>query len=856
MTPLRIIMLSYERGFMDPTSDASVRLSKLASDDYRVSAIVLSGGLKKKTEERGSVRVSSVTGSAISRWFRAFWQTVAEVKRAKKAGESVVISAQDPFAAGNLAFYVSRLMGVPFEIQEHGDFFSGAWERELPVIHEVQAGKGKFIMRRADSIRVVSERIKGRLTRFGVTADRINVIPVAQDVSDLLQYESRAWQEVPTIVVPCRFVKQKGLDVLLKALAMVAKDHKFRVRLIGEGSEGPKLAELASTLGIRDRIEFEQWSSPEEIWKDADLFVMSSHYEGWGRTIVEAMAAGVPIVTTDVGCVGSFFRPQIDGRVVQVGDVPGLASAIREQLTEKDRREAMVASARERITDLVPAHELILKQRQAWLSATHDARRTTHRIWMITASIIAFSFLIHGISVAMFWKTLGPNREWGFFTLVQHWFQGYGYSFASQAGCVSAYRSPGFLFFLTMVYGLFGFANFFAQAIIQNLLAVLLTYLVYRLGWRITNDRRVGWVAAVLVTLHPYTFYHYTQYYHTVLSGVLLVSLLLSLFALDRTKKWGWAMWAGVMTAGLAYIQGTILPAMPFLAFWMMWKWARAGWSGGQAVGWSELKRSVVAVGIIAVTAVVLIAPWTYRNWKAFHKFVPLTTDLGHALAKANNENILGLTILGFPQEVQTSDRIINPTDSKQVKYVMLPEAQQALRDHDWLKSSGFFTEWHPREPGENWNTCDELPISEPDFNTYWTAYGMGWLKAHYWTEGWKLQLLKVTQFWSPFLQPSLKYGAQWTFAKNPLLDAAARWSLAGYVFLAELCAVLGIIVMKKRKQVMMIVPLLIPFVIYTVMHSFFAGYTKYRIPLDNLIVILAGIALVALWDMLRKKNV
>jgi glycosyltransferase involved in cell wall biosynthesis/4-amino-4-deoxy-L-arabinose transferase-like glycosyltransferase len=839
MTPLRIIMLSYERGFLDPRSEASARLMKLASGDVRISAIVLSRADKSVGEDGGMVRTIPLMGSAPVRFLNALHAAIGEVRRAKKAGERVVISAQDPFIAGKIAFLVSRFMGVPYEIQEHADYFSGAWEREFPVIHECMAGIGKFILRRADGVRAVSERIRDRLARVGVATDRISVIPVAQDVTPLLSRTAAAWPDVPTIVAPCRFVKQKGLDVLLKSLAILAKENvPFRVRLIGEGKEGPKIAELAAKLGIRDRIEFEEWSSPEKIWSEADLFVLSSNYEGWGRTIVEAMAAGVPVVTTDVGCVGSFFRPQVDGRVVQPGDVKNLASAIREQLSEKERREWMAKSARERAKEFPSADELVKQQRDAWLAAS--SRQTTNgnrRAWMITAAIIAFAAFIHGLSVVLFGHSLATNREWGFYTLVQHWFQGFGYSFAADAGCVSAYRSPGFLFFLTAVYGIFGMDSFLAQAIIQNAAAVLLAYLVYRLGWRVTNDRRVGWIAAIIVTLHPYTFYHYTQYYHTALSGVFLVGLMLALLALEREKKWKWAWIAGIMTACLAYIQGTILPAMPFLSLWLLWRWRK------------EWKKAILAIVIIAATSIVLIAPWTYRNWKAFHTFVPLTTDLGHALFKANNEVIYALTVRGYPQEV-VDDVTVSSTKPGYEQYRLTADVAQVLAASGDLRPSIYWTEWHPKPPTGQGGTCEALgPLSEPEFNAYWTGKAKEWLGANWSTEGWKLQALKVSQFWSPSLTPGIKYGAPWSFGNTRIIATLVRLSLTLFVAVMELLAVVGVIIAARRKRLGLFVPLLVAFAVYTFMHSFFAGYTKYRIPLDNLLAIIAAYPLVAAWD-------
>lgn len=486
----------------------------------------------------------------------------------------------------------------------------------------------------------------------------------------------------------------------------------------------------------------------------------------------------------------------------------------------------------------------VKSMKDEWSKMVENDEHQNRRAWVWTSAVIGFAILVRGLSVALFWKTLGPNREWGFFTLVQNWFLGYGYSFAQSIGCLSAYRSPGFLFFLTGVYGLFGYANFFAQAVIQNALAVLLTYMVYRLGWAISKDRRVGLVAALLTVIHPYTFYHYTQYYHTALSGLFLVTLLWALVRLEETKRLGWAVAAGVLIAALAYVQGTILPATALLSAWLLWRW------------WPDWKKALGAVAVMGVVSAALIAPWTYRNWQAFHRLVPLTTDLGHALAKANNENIYGLTVLGFPQEVQTSERIFNPENPLEVRYVMLPEAEAALRERGWLKPSRLFSEWHPREPGESGQTCAALSaLSEPEFNDYWTKIGMDWFKQNYRNEAWKLQLLKIGGFWSPLLTPGLKYGAQWSFADSGWKMLAARWSLAGYVMALEFFALAGLVVLKRRKKLGVIMPVIIVFAVYTALHSIIAGYTKYRIPLDNLLSILAAVACVAIWDRLRDRK-
>lgn len=861
MTPLRIIMLSYERGFMDPASEASHRLGSLADGDIRISAFVLSGR-KAGDREDGKTRIHAVGGLAPVRIARVLSGALREIRRAKKAGERVIVTAQDPFVSGKIAFLLSRCTGVPYEIQEHGDFFSGYWKRER-ISHRLLTCIGRFVLRRADGVRVVSERIRDRFIReFGISPDRIIVNPVVQDLSwHLTRPIKKEMPDVPIIVAPCRFVRQKGLDVLLEALSLLKTSGTpdkealssraplpdkggvgggFRLRLVGSGSGEASLKKDIARLGLSSEVSIESWASQEGIWDNADLFVCSSRYEGWGRTIVEAMAAGVPIVTTDVGCVGSFFRPQIDGRIVQPEDANSLMVAIREQLTEHDRRIWMAENARERIASIESDQTRIRRQTDAWKILGEKAIKQSNNTTILpTAILLAFTTVIRAASVVLFWPSLGANREWGFFRLVESWFAGYGYSYFAGFGCASAYRSPGYLFFLTGVYKLFGFANFLAQAIIQNLFAIGIVYLVYRLGWTISRNRRIGLIAGFLAAIHPYAFYHYTQYYHTVLQSFFLLLLMFMFIRLMETRRMAYAFWTGVAIALLAYVQGTILPATVLLAVWLLYVWRK------------EWKRAIGAITVMAIVSIAIIAPWTIRNWNVFHEFVPLTTDLGLSMAKANTDNYPTLLRLGYPHEVLNEE--VSPDDPRLVRYTYLSDVQNVLALNGGLHPSALWTEWHPREPTWAADRCENLSsVSEPEYNQYWIGKAKDWLVGNYWSDGWKLQLRKVATFWSPRLYPWKRYGASWSFGNDGIKAQLATWGYSGYVAAIELLAIAGLIFVFRRRSSLpdahlKLVPILIVFVVYTAMHTIFAPYTKYRIPLDHLVSILAALGLYAI---------
>ena len=871
LTQTQTIMISYDRELSCSSSAAYQRVSDLARPDAIVKAIILSkasasadvtlakaGVHPMDSRLRGNDNQASKIfqsigwrGSKFSRMWRAFRYGVREAKRF--SGQTVV-TAQDPFVAGLVGYFISRFSNAPLEIQEHGDFYSGYWARES-FTNRCLSILGRFLLMRAERVRCVSDRIKRHLVKIGVDEKKIEVITVAQDLGALFSRSVSVFPSVPTLAVPCRFVRQKGLDVLLDA-AKILKDRgiPFKLALKGSGPLEAKIKEWIDARGLKNEMEVSGWQKTGSVWDNADLFVLSSRYEGWARTIVEAMAAGVPIVTTDVGCVGSFFRPNSDGLSIPVNNVNALADAIQKQITDSPNREKMRDAARIHAKEFPLQEDWHNRQRNGWcnLIASVKSHETGPRWDLWIAAFLAVAILSRAASVILFHASLLPNREWGFYTLVDSWLKGFGYSFAHQLGCASAYRSPGYLFFLSVLYTFFSPTNTLAQAIVQNVFVVGILWLVYAVGSKLVG-KRAALVAGFLMACYPYTFYHYTQYYHTFLSSFFLLLLVWFLLKLKEIKYWRYAIGAGVSIGCLAYVQGTILPASPFIVLWLLWCWWPS--SAEAMAGRPDWKRTLKAAVIMALLSAALIAPWTYRNWTVFHHFVPLTTDLGFAMAKANNENIYELTKRGYPQEV-VDDVVVSSTDPGYIEYRIRPEITAELERDGVYQSSIFSTQWHPKDPTGMHEACSELgPANEYEFNAHWNAIALAWIKTNFWTEGWKLSLLKMKTFWQPSLFPSVKMGATWSFAGSSVkvwLARNAMTAACAVVIFGGWIGLLWTVIRKRKKEAFL--PLAI-ILVYTVMHSFFAGYTKYRIPLDNLMAIYAGWTIVAVWDWLSGRR-
>jgi glycosyltransferase involved in cell wall biosynthesis len=260
--------------------------------------------------------------------------------------ESWVISVQDPFEAGLAGWMIKKIFNLPLQIQVHTDFLSPYFSKES-LLNKIRVSLAKFLISRADGIRVVSERIRKSLVVSckSLVVSRIVVLPIFVDVESIKntpvkvdlhkKYPQFEW----VVLMASRLSKEKNIGLALEAFKdLIKKYPKLGLIICGGGPEFNKLKVECKNLGIDKNVAFEGWAGDLiSYYKTADLFLLTSNYEGYGRSVVEAMAADLPVIMSDVGLAGEVLKNGENGLIFPVGAKEAMIEDIEGLLNDKKR---------------------------------------------------------------------------------------------------------------------------------------------------------------------------------------------------------------------------------------------------------------------------------------------------------------------------------------------------------------------------------------------------------------------------------------------------------------------------------------------------------------------------------------
>lgn len=213
-------------------------------------------------------------------------------------------------------------------------------------------------LRRASHVVCPSAFLRELALGWGLAPDEVTVLPNAipplPELRRAEEVRADLGLEGPLLVFAGRINAQKALDVLLDALAQVDGPS---LALVGDGPELARLQRHAAALDLDGRVRFLGARSRTEVlelFRSADASVLSSAWENFPHTVVEALAVGTPVIGTAVGGVAEVVRDGENGLLVPPGDPAAFAGALRRFFEDAELRSRLKAAAPSSVEHLRP----------------------------------------------------------------------------------------------------------------------------------------------------------------------------------------------------------------------------------------------------------------------------------------------------------------------------------------------------------------------------------------------------------------------------------------------------------------------------------------------------------------------
>ena len=285
----------------------------------------------------------------------SFFRMLAIGWRVLRRRKIDIIQAQDPIFMGLVAMLLGRHFGVPVNVCVYGPnvydrhWLASQWS------HAIFGCIGRWVLRRARGIQVDGRMTARSLVAAGHSSESVAVKPVVPSNLDrflAIDRSAAAPSNVTRLLYVGRLAAQKNLPLLLAVVKHLKSTGcaDFKLSIVGDGPEEATLRSMAAREDLKSVVEFRGKVSREEVvgvFADADLFVLTSDYEGYPRVLMEAAAAALPTVSTAVSGADEAVADGETGFLAPIGSLNELAAKLRLLIDDPALRQRMGRAARE-----------------------------------------------------------------------------------------------------------------------------------------------------------------------------------------------------------------------------------------------------------------------------------------------------------------------------------------------------------------------------------------------------------------------------------------------------------------------------------------------------------------------------
>lgn len=238
----------------------------------------------------------------------------------------VLIDAHYFYPDGVAASLLAKQFKVPYCITARGSDINLIADYASPRNQMLQAASG------ASALIAVSEALADAMRNLGMPAEKIHVLRNGVDLDFFCPIDETVSAEVPprgelAFLSVGALKKAKGHDL---AIQFIRQSPKARLVVVGKGEEKQALRQLATQLGVEDRVTFAGTLEPEALraqYRSADALILMSAREGMPNVILESLACGTPVLATKVGGIPELLTDSCCGEIVSARSAEGLADA-------------------------------------------------------------------------------------------------------------------------------------------------------------------------------------------------------------------------------------------------------------------------------------------------------------------------------------------------------------------------------------------------------------------------------------------------------------------------------------------------------------------------------------------------
>jgi glycosyltransferase involved in cell wall biosynthesis len=272
----------------------------------------------------------------------------------------IILSAGYASFTNQIAFFYSKICKKPFIL------WSGSTINEPSSLRKVSLPLVKFIVRHSDALIAYGTRAKDYLIHLGASPERIFVAYNTVDVDFLGQQSSKlkikkkelkdelGIRNKAIVLYVGQLVERKGVKYLLKAYAQLKGEFDVALLIVGDGIQKNELEDLCAKEDIQDAffVGYKQLEELPAYYAASDIFVLPSTEEVWGLVLNEAMACGLPVITTDkVGASVDLIKEGVNGYVVEAKNVERLYQAMKKILSNPELKQSMGNKSQQIIND-------------------------------------------------------------------------------------------------------------------------------------------------------------------------------------------------------------------------------------------------------------------------------------------------------------------------------------------------------------------------------------------------------------------------------------------------------------------------------------------------------------------------